>query len=154
MPAVDRPNAVPAPAGTTTPEGAVPMTTVHADPATGGARLRSLLIELQRDVPGVRGCLLATADGLPLADTFEGGEQLASAAAMIAATLGLGQRLAELVGDGRLQDATIRSSSGYVVVYAVGEVGVLTVLTRSGVNVARVHLTARAIVPELVARLS
>jgi predicted regulator of Ras-like GTPase activity (Roadblock/LC7/MglB family) len=133
---------------------------ITTDAAVAGddPALVSLLGDLQREVPGVRGVLLATADGLPLAHTFgpDGGQlegTSTSTAAMVAATLGLGQRLAELVGTGRLQEATVRSTSGYVIVYAVGDVAVLTVLTHPGANVARVHLVAREIVKELDATI-
>lgn len=125
--------------------------------ALGGEHspLVGLLRELCREVPGVRGAWLATVDGLPLAHSFIDAdgearvEPFTSAAAMVAATLGLGQRLAELAGDGRMQEATVRSTSGYVVLYAVGDLAVLTVLTHPGVNVARVHLTARDLLDEL-----
>ena len=119
----------------------------HVDRAT------ALLLDLQRDVPGIRGVLLASVDGRPLSDTFASGNSFTSASAMIAAALGLGRRLAELVGDGRLQEATIRSTSGYVIVYAVAEVAVMTVLTNPGANVARVHLIARDVVKDIMAVL-
>src|SRR3954454_9359543 len=116
-------------------------------------RATALLLDLRRDVPGIRGVLLASVDGRPLCDTFASGNSFTSASAMIAAALGLGRRLAELVGDGQLQEATIRSTSGYVIVYAVSDVAVMTVLTNPGANVARIHLIARDVVKDITSVL-
>src|SRR5262245_61092458 len=122
-------------------------------------RLREQLDALRDSVSGVRAVLLATTDGHPVAhnlaprDTDDQGRSL-SAAAMIAALLGLGERLSELVGDDHLQEATVRSARGYVVVYAVGSDAVMTVIADDTVNIARLNLEARLCVEELAPLLA
>ena len=108
-----------------------------ADPSAMAA-LRSLVDSL----PGVRGALVASVDGRPVAAVLPE-HDAASTAAIVAASLGLGTRLADLAGDGTLQEIVVRSGSGYVVIYAVAERGVLTVLTTAAVNLALLHLRAR-----------
>jgi predicted regulator of Ras-like GTPase activity (Roadblock/LC7/MglB family) len=99
-------------------------------------------------VRGVRSALFATADGRPVAAVGVEGDAGAQAA-IVAASRGLGERLADLTGDGRLEEVVVRSGGGYVAIYAVGAAGVLTVLTDRGVNLALVHLKARELIEQL-----
>lgn len=125
-----------------TPHGRAP------DPAGPEGVLRALLDV----VPGLRGALVATVDGRPVASLLRDRDAGATAA-IVAASLGLGSRLADLTGEERLEEIVVRSASGYVVVYAVGERGVLTVLTSAGANLALLHLEARRARAALAAAL-
>lgn len=116
------------------------------------ALLSGHLADLAREVSGVRGVLVATRDGNPIVHNLPStpsGDASLSTAAMIAALLGIGQRLSELTGDPMLLEATVRSPAGQVVIYAVGESAVMTVLTDAGVNLARLHHAARLRIPAL-----
>lgn len=106
------------------------------------------LERLQVAVAGIRGVLVASVDGRPLAAVLPQHDQ-DSTAAIVAASLALSHRLADLTGHGDLQELVVRSASGYVVVYALGDRGVLTVLTTRSSNLALVHLKAREAVGEL-----
>jgi predicted regulator of Ras-like GTPase activity (Roadblock/LC7/MglB family) len=113
------------------------------------------LAELVREVAGVRGVLVATRDGHPIVHNLPttgaaSGDASLSTAAMIAALLGIGQRLSELTGDPMLLEATVRSPAGQVVIYAVGESAVMTVLTDASVNLARLNHASRLRIPALV----
>lgn len=114
------------------------LTVAPASDPTAQRILRSLVDTL----PGVRGALVATVDGRPVAAVLPQHEA-SSTAAIVAASLGLGSRLADLTGEGPLQEIVVRSGSGYVVIYAVAERGVLTVLTSASANLALLHLRAR-----------
>lgn len=119
---------------------------------TPDARPQRVLHALLDQVAGLRGALVATVDGRPVASILPD-RDAGSTAAIIAASLGLGSRLSELTGEGRLQEIVVRSGSGYVVVYAVGERGVLTVLTTPAANLALLHLEARQACADLAAEL-
>lgn len=106
------------------------------------------LERLQVAVAGIRGVLVASVDGRPLAAVLPQHDQ-DSTAAVVAASLGLSHRLADLTGHGDLQELVVRSASGYVVIYALGDRGVLTVLTTRASNLALIHLKAREAVNEL-----
>jgi predicted regulator of Ras-like GTPase activity (Roadblock/LC7/MglB family) len=108
---------------------------------------QQVLLDLTQ-LRGVRSALLATSDGRPVAGVGVEGDQ-GSPAAFIAASRGLGERLADLTGAGELLEIVVRSTSGYVAVYAIGARGVLTVLTDSAANLAMVHLKARELNEEL-----
>jgi predicted regulator of Ras-like GTPase activity (Roadblock/LC7/MglB family) len=114
--------------------------------------VRAQLEGLAREVSGVRGALIATRDGHPLAHTLpveQHQDRSVSTAAMIASLLGIGQRLSELTGDPVLLEATVRSPAGQVVIYAVGSNAVMTVLTDASVNLARLNHAARLRLPTL-----
>ena len=91
---------------------------------------------------GVRAALLASVDGRPIA-AFLPEHDESSTAAIVASSKGLGERLADLTGAGQLQEIVVRSTSGYTVIYAVADRGVLTILTDSAVNLAMLHMKAR-----------
>ena len=100
------------------------------------------------NVPNASGALLASADGHPVAFYLTDHEP-GSTAAIAASSLGLGQRLVELVGNRDLDEIVVRSADGYVVIYSLGSLGAITVLTRPSVNLAMLHLRARDLRREL-----
>lgn len=111
------------------------------------ARMNDEINGLCREVPGVRSVLMATRDGHPITHNLHpvagAADTSLSTAAMIAALLGIGHRLSQLTGDPALLEATVRSPGGSVVIYAVGDEAVMTVLTDATVNLARLNLEAR-----------
>ena len=103
---------------------------------------RAILNSLVRSIPGVIGAAIATADGRSVAHS----DQLAHDAgrsAMIAATMGLAGQLIGVVGGRQLEDVVVRSDTGFVIVYAVGNEGVLTVLARPSTNLHHVATEVR-----------
>jgi hypothetical protein len=113
-----------------------------------GIRAGAQLNRLVASMSGIRGALLASVDGRPVASVLRD-RDAGSTAAIVASSRGLGERLAELTGDGALQEIVVRSEGGYVVIYTAGDRGVLTVLTDRSVNLAMVHLRAREAAQEL-----
>lgn len=107
-----------------------------------------VLGDLVRSIRGVRGALLASVDGRPIASALPD-HDISSTAAIIASSRGLGERLAELSGEAALQEIVVRSTAGYVVIYTAGPRGVLTVLTDSATNLALLHLRARDLLDHL-----
>lgn len=107
----------------------------------------ALLRALSTDVRGVQGALVATNDGHSVA--AHAVEDDAAAAAIVASARGLGDRLADLCGDGDLQEIVVRSATGYAVVYAAGRHAALTVLTDETTNLALLHLRARVLTSEI-----
>src|SRR5689334_20528083 len=114
----------------------------------GARHAQAMLDDLVASMRGLRGALLATVDGRPVASVLRD-HPAGSTAAIIASSRGLGERLAELSGEGRLEEIVVRSTAGYVVIYSAGDRGVLTVLTVSAANLAMLHLRAREIAAEL-----
>ncbi len=112
-------------------------------------RLQKLVSGLTNSVPNLNGALFASPDGHPLAASLVDHDPR-STAAIVASSRGLGDRLVELAGAGELDEIVVRSSSGYVVIYSVGNQGALTVLARPSVNLALLHLKARDVTDQLL----
>ncbi|WP_432978295.1 roadblock/LC7 domain-containing protein [Dactylosporangium sp. CA-233914] len=110
------------------------------------AELRGELLQelgrLRRVVPEITGCLVATTDGLLIADDTHS-LAVEGVAALSAACLGVSQRIADSAGHQDFQEVLISSSGGHVAMYMAGHGAVLVLLARADANVARLHHEAR-----------
>jgi predicted regulator of Ras-like GTPase activity (Roadblock/LC7/MglB family) len=100
------------------------------------------LYELRTRVPDVMGVLVASVDGLPLAQIVHEGDP-PSLAAMASTAAGLSKRIVEFMGLGGFAECVVRGDNGYLAVYSAGPVAVLAVIAAEGANLGRVHLEAR-----------
>lgn len=106
-------------------------------------RLNTTLTTLRAALPELRGALIATVDGLPIAQTMGAGTDANRVAAMAATALGLGKRINDTLGSGALTDMSVGGSDGQVYIYAAGTKGVLAVVAPTGVNLGLLHMEAR-----------
>jgi len=108
------------------------------------AEMRSL-----RDrVVGIADTALASRDGLIIrADTGDIDPEYL--AAMAAAALGLGRRMASEVGKGALHEIVTRSSGGYVATYAVGPTALLVLVGDAGLDSVRLHRESQITIKNL-----
>ena len=102
------------------------------------------LAQLRVRLPQVRGALVASADGLLVAQDAEGVEA-ETMAAMSAANLGLAQQIALGAAYGEFQETVTRASGGYVATFAAGNTALLTVLADAGINLGLLHHEARPV---------
>ncbi|MCX5078508.1 roadblock/LC7 domain-containing protein [Streptomyces sp. NBC_00424] len=94
-----------------------------------------VLSTFSRNVMGVSETVLATLDGLLVAsDTRRTHPE--SVAALAAATLGLGGRVAEHTGIGTLRRVVTQCSSGQLIALRVGATAVLAVMSDEGLDTA------------------
>lgn len=106
-------------------------------------QLTSTLTTLRGALPELRGALVATVDGLPIAQDMGGGVDANRVAAMAATALGLGKRINDTLGSGQLTDMSVGGTDGQVYIYAAGNKGVLAVVAPAGVNLGLLHMEAR-----------
>jgi uncharacterized protein len=106
-------------------------------------QLHQALAALRSAIPEVRGALVASSDGLPMAQNLSGSEDPNRVAAMAATALGLGKRISDTLNAGALQETSVSGSDGQVYLYATGAKGVLVVVTPANANVGLIHLEAR-----------
>lgn len=90
------------------------------------ARLR----DLQASSGDIEGAAIVSVDGLSMASSLQGGIEEDRVSAMSAAMLSLGERISNELGRGELEQVQVKGQSGYVILTAVGEEAVLTVLAR------------------------
>lgn len=93
-------------------------------------RLVRRLQELQMNTPDVEATAVVSVDGLTMASSLPAGVEEDRVSAMSAAMLSLGERIASELGRGMLDEVYVKGEQGYVVLRAVGEEAVLTVLAR------------------------
>ncbi len=113
------------------------------------ARLR----ELQMSTPGIEAAAVVSLDGLTIASTLPPGVEEDRVSAMSAAMLSLGERIASELGRGMLDEVYLRGRAGYVVLRAVGDEAVLTVLAGEQAKIGLLFLDMRRASEDLAAIL-
>ena len=110
-----------------------------------------LIVELLRDMQATSSDIEASAvvsvDGLTIASALPQGVEEDRVAAMSAAMLSLGERIATELGRGSLEQVYIKGSSGYVLLMSVGNEAVLT--ARENAKLGLILLDMRRAVVEL-----
>lgn len=101
------------------------------------------LRDLQANTPEVEASAVVSVDGLIMASSLPAGVEDDRVSAMSAAMLSLGERIAQELGRGMLEQVYVHGNSGYVLLLAVGSEAVLTVLAREQAKLGLVFLEAR-----------
>ena len=105
-------------------------------------QLQQLLGELKAALPELKEIIVASADGLPVAQLGEN-EIATRLAAMAATAHGLGKRITTTTHLGNLVEIVIRGDQAYFIAYAVGDKGILGLTTPAGSNLGLVRLEAQ-----------
>ena len=106
-------------------------------------RLVRRLQELQMNAPDVEATAVVSVDGLTMASFLPAGVEEDRVSAMSAAMLSLGERIASELGRGMLDEVYVKGENGYVVLRAVGDEAVLTVLARQQTKLGLLFLDMR-----------
>ena len=91
-------------------------------------QLETLLRQAQGSVPGLEASALVSMDGLIIVSSLPPEIEEDRVAAMTAAMLGLGERTADELGRGMLDQIYIKGPNGYVLIMAAGDNAVLTAI--------------------------
>ena len=122
---------------------------MHNDPAVTGPITDELWL-IRQNVPGVRGSITATGDGLLVAHDMPGVEPT-EIAALVAATHAVAVRASLSTQCGQLKEVITRGGDGYLAVYAAGDAVIVAVLGTTELNVAMLHLQARKVIERIAA---
>jgi len=109
------------------------------------ARLRNL----QVTTPDIEASAVVSVDGLIIASALPADVEEDRVSAMSAAMLSLGERIAGELGRGVMGQVYIRGAQGYVILSAVGDEAVLTVLARQDAKLGLVFLDMRRAAEDL-----
>ncbi len=93
--------------------------------------IKNRLRDLQATAPDIIASAVVTADGLSLASALPSDVEEERVAAMSAAMLSLGERIAQELQRGNMEEVYIRGEEGLVLLTAIGRDAVLTTLARS-----------------------
>ena len=111
--------------------------------------LKGHLDMLRNSIPELRGVLLASSEGLPVAHSLSNGADPNRVAAMAAAASSLGRRISESMATGGLAEVSIRGDDGALFVYSAGAKAVLAVIGPVGSNAGLIHLEARGVAKDI-----
>lgn len=111
------------------------------------------LRDLAASSPDVEASAVVSVDGLTMASALPAQVEEDRVAAMSAAMLSLGERIANELGRGSLDQVYIKGANGYVVLMAVGTEAVLTVLARQQAKLGLLFLDMRRATEDLAALL-
>jgi predicted regulator of Ras-like GTPase activity (Roadblock/LC7/MglB family) len=107
------------------------------------------LRNLQASSPDIEASAVVSVDGLTIASALPQGIEEDRVSAMSAAMLSLGERIASELGRGILEQVYIKGENGYVMLMAVGEEAVLTVMARQQARLGLILLDMRRAVEVL-----
>lgn len=107
------------------------------------------LQDLQGRTPDVEASAVVSVDGLTIAAALPSAIEEDRVAAMSAAMLSLGERIAGELGRGSLDEVYIHGDNGYVLLTSIGNGAVLTVLARKQAKLGLVFLEMRRAAADL-----
>ena len=107
------------------------------------------LRELQASTQDVEAAAVVSVDGLTIASSMPVGMDEDRVSAMSAAMLSLGERIAGELRRGTLDQVYVKGEKGHVVLIAVGDEAVLTVLSREQARLGMVLLEMRRAAEDL-----
>ena len=107
------------------------------------------LRDLQASTADIEASAVVSVDGLIMASALPSDVEEDRVSAMSAAMLSLGERIAIELGRGTLDQVYIRGNNGYVILLAVGEDAVLTVLARKEAKLGLIFLDMKRAAEDL-----
>jgi predicted regulator of Ras-like GTPase activity (Roadblock/LC7/MglB family) len=110
---------------------------------------KNYIDNLRNSIPELKGVLLASSDGLPIAHSLSNGADPNRVAAMAAAAANLGRRISDSMSVGSLAEISVRGEEGVLFVYSAGPKAILSVIGPHGSNAGLIHLEARATAQEI-----
>lgn len=107
------------------------------------------LRDLQAGTPDIEASAVVSVDGLIMASSMPAGIEEDRVSAMSAAMLSLGERIAEELGRGTLDQVYVHGDNGYVILMYIGEEAVLTSLIREKAKLGLIFLDMRRAADDL-----
>ncbi len=120
-----------------------------ADQKTRTQQIIERLRNMRSSSPDIEASAVVSVDGLTIASDLPATTEEDRVSAMSAAMLSLGERIASELGRGGLDQVYVRGDNGYVLLNAVGEEAVLTVLARRDAKLGLVFLDTKRAAADL-----
>lgn len=109
-------------------------------------RLRAM----QASASDIEASAVVSVDGLIMASALQQDAEEDRVSAMSAAMLSLGERIAQELGRGQLEQVYIKGNNGFIVLISIGDEAVLTALARQDGKLGLVFLEMRRAAEDLV----
>lgn len=105
--------------------------------------LDDILKNLLASIPEVQAAAIVSVEGLPIASALPAEADETRIAAMTAAILSLGERAAQELGKGTLEQVFVRGQAGYILTMSAGPNAVLTISTTKDIKLGLVFLDTK-----------
>jgi len=109
----------------------------------------AMLKDLQASTPDIEAAAVVSVDGLMMASALPADVEEERIAAMSAAMLSLGERTAQELRRGVLEQVFVKGEDGYILLMGAGEEAVLTTLARKEAKLGLIFLDMRRTAREL-----
>lgn len=107
------------------------------------------LQDMQAGTPDIEASAVVSVDGLIMASSLPNSVDEDRISAMSAAMLSLGDRIASELERGQLNEVYIRGTNGIIILMAIGEEAVLTVMARNKAKLGLIFLEMRRATADL-----
>ncbi len=112
-------------------------------------RVREIFRNLEMEVSGIKGMVLASVDGLPIVSDIESTEQQNRISAMVSALTALSRKVSPDVFIGEMENVSIEASDGKIFCYDIEDKVILAVITDKNINLGLLKLR----IPEVIERI-
>jgi predicted regulator of Ras-like GTPase activity (Roadblock/LC7/MglB family) len=116
---------------------------------TAFEQMNHILRTLVANTPDLEGAATVSLDGLILASVLPAGTDEDRVSAMAAALLSLGERTAQELQRGTLEQVYVRGDNGYIILMAAGPEAVLEVIAGGGAKLGMVLLDMKRAAQEV-----
>ncbi|MBN1329934.1 MAG: roadblock/LC7 domain-containing protein, partial [Candidatus Heimdallarchaeota archaeon] len=106
-------------------------------------QIHNILTKLKAGHDGVEGCLLVTAQGLPIDSALDSSADEDLISAMTASISSVSERVTNELGKGQINNISILGERGYIILLDVASRAVLTILAKTDANLGLILLLSR-----------
>lgn len=106
-------------------------------------QIHNILEKLKGGHDGVEGCILVTAQGLPIDSAIDSSADEDLISAMTASISSVSERVTQELGKGQINNISILGDHGYIILLDIAARAVLTVLAKTDANLGLILLLAR-----------
>jgi predicted regulator of Ras-like GTPase activity (Roadblock/LC7/MglB family) len=107
--------------------------------------IMSLIRDMEANTPGIEASAVVSIQGLPIASAMPTEVDESVVAAMTAAMLSVGERAAQELARGNLQQITLQGDYGYIIIKGAGMSAIITVLAKSDANLGLIMMVLKKI---------
>ncbi len=106
-------------------------------------QIHDILTKLKDGHDGVEGCLLVTAQGLPIDSALDSNADEDLISAMTASISSVSERVTKELGKGQMSNISILGEHGYIILLDIAARAVLTVLAKTDANLGLIFLLSK-----------
>ncbi len=107
--------------------------------------IMSLIRDMEANTPGIEASAVVSVQGLPIASAMPTEVDESVVAAMTAAMLSVGERAAQELVRGNLQQILMQGDEGYIIIKGAGMSAIITVLAKNDANLGLILMVLKKI---------